>query len=86
MREVLLAVEIGAAVIAVPAACLGLGRRARRRGIRGSVLAPLEEVWDPGAHLTTIEVQAQAEREAPAPSPGEPPADDPQVSRRQARR
>jgi len=35
------------------------------------VLAPLEEIWDPVAHRTTIEVQVQAEAKAPAPSPGD---------------
>jgi hypothetical protein len=35
------------------------------------VLAPLEEVWDPVAHRTAVEVQVQAEQEAPAPSPGD---------------
>lgn len=84
MAEALLAVEVAAAVIAVPAGCLWLGRRARRRGIRGSVLSPLEEIWDPVTHRTTIEVQVQAEREAPAPSPGEPPANG--ISARRSRR
>ena len=71
--QAVLAVETVAAVLAVPAGCLWLGRRARRRGIHGSVLAPLEEIWDPVVHRTTIEVQVQAEREQPAPSPGDPP-------------
>jgi hypothetical protein len=65
--EVTLAVEVLAVLIGVPAGYAWLGRRARRRGIGGSVLAPLEEIWDPGAHRTNIEIQVLAEREAPAP-------------------
>ena len=73
VAEVFLAIELAAAVLAVPAAFLWLGRRARRRGIGGSVLAPLEEIWDPVTHRTNVEVQVQAEQAAPAPSPDEPP-------------
>ena len=83
MAGVLLAVEVVAAVVAVPAGCLWLGRRARRRGIRGSVLAPLEEIWDPVTHRTTIEVQVQAERERRRP-PGRTPANG--ISARRSRR
>jgi hypothetical protein len=36
-------------------------------------LARLEEVWDPVAHRTNIEIQVQAEMEAPAPSPDDRP-------------
>ncbi|WP_369135663.1 hypothetical protein [Modestobacter sp. I12A-02662] len=57
----------------VPVAVALLGRRARRRGIGGSVLAPLEEIWDPVANRTNIEIQVQAERAAPAPAPGDRP-------------
>jgi hypothetical protein len=60
------------AVVVVPAALAWLGRRARRRCIGGSVLAPFEEIWDPVAHRTHIEVQVQAEQRAPAPAPGDP--------------
>jgi len=70
MSEVALTIEVLAVLIGVPAGYWLLGRRARRRGIGGSVLAPFEEVWDPRAHRTTIEVQVLAEREAPAPAPG----------------
>ena len=60
-------------LIRVPVGVWLLGRRARRRGIGGSVLAPLEEIWDPISSRTNIEVQLQAEQEAPAPSPGDRP-------------
>ena len=73
VRDIALAVELTGALVCVPAGYAWLGRGARRRGIGGSVLAPIEEVWDPGAHRTNIEVQVQAEQRAPAPSPGDPP-------------
>ncbi|MFW3172445.1 hypothetical protein [Geodermatophilus sp. CPCC 206100] len=72
MDEVLLAVEVVAALVLVPAGYALLGRRARRRGIGGSLFAPLEEVWDPTAHRTNVEVSIQAESPAPAPLPGDP--------------
>ncbi|MEU2253802.1 hypothetical protein [Nocardia xishanensis] len=52
--------------------------RARRRGIGGvSVIGPFQDMWDPGAARTQIEIEIQAEQTAPAPSPGDPPdADD----------
>ena len=71
MGEVVQAVGGLAVLVGIPAGYAWLGARARRRGIGGSVLAPLEEVWDPVAHRTTIEVQVQAEREGPAPAPGD---------------
>ena len=70
VSEVALAIELLAVLVGIPAGYAWPGRRARRRGIGGSVLAPLEEVWDPGAHRTHVEVQVLAEREAPAPLPG----------------
>jgi hypothetical protein len=71
VSQALLAVSGLAVLAGVPVGIWLLGRRARRRGIGGSVLAPLEEVWDPVAHRTAVEVQVQAEQEAPAPSPGD---------------
>jgi hypothetical protein len=73
VSEVLLALGGLAVLVGVPAGYARLGARARRRGIGGSVLAPLEEVWDPIAHRTNIEIQVQAEMEAPAPSPDDRP-------------
>jgi hypothetical protein len=69
VTEALLAVGGLVVLVGVPAGFLLLGRRARRRGIGGSVHAPLEEIWDPLAHRTNIEIQVLAEAEAPAPSP-----------------
>ncbi|MGY1620934.1 hypothetical protein ACI789_01910 [Geodermatophilus sp. SYSU D00965] len=76
MGEWALVLEVGAALVLVPAGWAWLGARARRRGIGGSVMAPLEEVWDPVAHRTSVEVQVLAERAAPAPAPGDPPLGD----------
>jgi hypothetical protein len=45
----------------------------RRRGVGGSVLEPIQDMWDPTVHRTQIEIHVQAERQAPAPSPGDPP-------------
>jgi hypothetical protein len=71
--QVVLLLEVAGVLLLVPAGYAWLGIRARRRGIGGSVMAPLEEIWDPRAHRTHIEVQVLAEREAPAPAPGDPP-------------
>jgi len=71
--ETALLLEVVAVLLLMPIGVAGLGRRARRRGIGGSLMAPLEEIWDPRAHRTHIEVQVLAEREAPAPAPGDPP-------------
>jgi hypothetical protein len=73
VTELLLALGGLAVLVGVPAGYAWLGVRARRRGIGGSVLAPLEEVWDPTAHRTNIEIQVQAQAEAPAPSPDDKP-------------
>ncbi|MGY1806229.1 hypothetical protein ACI8AF_02560 [Blastococcus sp. SYSU D00669] len=73
MGELVVGVGGATVLVGVPVGLALLGRRARRRGIPGSVLAPLEEIWDPVAHRTSIEVQVHAERQAPAPAPGDPP-------------
>jgi rhodanese-related sulfurtransferase len=74
MGELVLTLAAVGVLVLVPAGVWALGRRARRRGIGGSVLGPFEEIWDPVSHRTQIEVQLQAERAAPAPAPGDPPA------------
>jgi hypothetical protein len=73
VADAALAVAGTAVLVGVPLGYWLLGRRARRRRIGGSVLAPLEEIWDPVSHRTNIEVQVQAEQEAPAPSPDDRP-------------
>ncbi|WP_181777331.1 hypothetical protein [Amycolatopsis pittospori] len=47
--------------------------RARKRGVPGSLLAPIEEIWDPISHKTNIEIQIEAERSPETPAPGDPP-------------
>jgi hypothetical protein len=71
--EVALGLGVLAALGLVPAGYAWLGARARRLGVGPVVLAPLQEIWDPIAHNTSVEVQVLAEREAPAPAPGDPP-------------
>jgi hypothetical protein len=73
VRDVVLGLAVLAALVLVPAGYSVLGARARRLGVGHVVLAPLQEIWDPIAHNTSVEVQALAEREAPAPAPGDPP-------------
>jgi hypothetical protein len=72
MGEVGLALELSGAVVLVPAALLVLGRRARRRGLGATVMGPWEEIWDPVAHRTSVEVRVQAERMTPPPAPADP--------------
>jgi hypothetical protein len=74
VADVVLALAVFAALVLVPAGYAWLGTRARRRGLGHTVLSPLEEIWDPVAHRTNIEVHVQAERQEPAPAPGDPPA------------
>ncbi|QFU89927.1 hypothetical protein [Amycolatopsis sp. YIM 10] len=47
--------------------------RARRRGGGQSLMGPFEEIWDPIAHKTNIEIRIEAERSPETPSPGDPP-------------
>jgi hypothetical protein len=70
--EAVVLLEFLAALLLVPVAYLLLGRRARRRRIGGSLLAPLEEIWDPRAHATHVEIHVHADRRDPAPAPGDP--------------
>jgi len=71
--DVVLGLGVLVALGLVPAGYAALGVRARRLGVGHVVLAPLQEIWDPSASNTVIEVQVLAEREAPAPAPGDPP-------------
>jgi hypothetical protein len=50
-----------------------LAARVRRRGLGGSPLTALDEIWHPAAHDARIRIEVQDERVAPAPSPGDPP-------------
>jgi hypothetical protein len=50
-----------------------VGSRARRRGVGGSVLGAVDEIFHPAAYQPRIEVQQQAERKVNTPSPGDPP-------------
>ncbi|MFR9752382.1 hypothetical protein ACL02S_15290 [Nocardia sp. 004] len=59
-------------VILIPAGFAWAVTRARRRGLGGSVVGPFQEMWDPGAARTRVEIEVRAEQKAPAPSPGDP--------------
>ena len=74
MDDLVLGLGVLGALVLVPAGYALLGASARRRGLGYVVMSPLEEVWDPVAHNTHVEVHVLAEREAPAPAPGDPPA------------
>jgi hypothetical protein len=74
VADALLVLAALGALVLVPAGLLMLGRRARRRGLGHSVLAPFEEIWDPVVHRTNSEIDVHAEQAAPAPAPGEPPS------------
>src|SRR4051794_36153585 len=45
-----------------------LGSRARRRGIGGGLMGPLDEVYHPSAHRYRIEIEQHAQRLTPMPS------------------
>ncbi|MEV6912570.1 hypothetical protein [Amycolatopsis sp. NPDC051071] len=47
--------------------------RARRCGSGQSLMGPFEEIWDPIAYKTNIEIQIEAERSPEAPAPSDPP-------------
>lgn len=58
--------------------CLAwLGSRARRRGVGGEVMGPVEEIFHPAAHHFRPQIRAAEERVVPNPS-----ADDRMGSRR----
>ncbi|SFR27990.1 hypothetical protein SAMN04488564_112101 [Lentzea waywayandensis] len=64
-----------AAFLSVPLGLAGFvlyAVRARRRGGGGSMLSPIEEIWDPISHRTNIEIQVEGERSPETPSPGDP--------------
>jgi hypothetical protein len=46
-----------------------LASRARSRSVGGAFMGPLDEIYNPAAHRTHIEIRAQAEQAVPMPSP-----------------
>ncbi|WP_394617728.1 hypothetical protein JNUCC0626_01125 [Lentzea sp. JNUCC 0626] len=65
-----------AAFLSLPltlAAFTWYARRARRTGSGQSLMAPFEEIWDPVAHRTNVEVHAEAQKTPETPAPGDPP-------------
>ncbi|MFI5610066.1 hypothetical protein [Amycolatopsis sp. NPDC051903] len=47
--------------------------RAGRRGTGQSLMAPFEDIWDPIAYKTNIQIEIEAERRPETPAPGDPP-------------
>ncbi|MBH0780306.1 hypothetical protein [Nocardia bovistercoris] len=50
--------------------------RAQRRGLGPTVIGPFQDMWDPSAARTQVEIEIRAEQKAPTPSPGDPPSDE----------
>jgi hypothetical protein len=67
---------VAASLLSLPLTLAGFvwyAVRARRTGGGQSLMSPFEEIWDPIAHRTNIEIRVEAERTPQAPSPGDPP-------------
>lgn len=73
MEDFLPLVVILAAFGLVMGGLAWIASRARRRGVGGSVLGAVDEIFHPAAYQPRIEIQVQAERKAPMPSPGDLP-------------
>ena len=68
MTQVLgvLAVAVGLVVVLGPFAWLA--RRVRRSGVGARLMGPIDEIYNPGAHRSRLELQVQEQRMAPRPS------------------
>ncbi|WP_234359167.1 hypothetical protein [Plantactinospora sp. BC1] len=73
MEQIVPFVALAGALAVVLGGLRWLAARTRRRGVGRAVLGPLDEVYNPAAHRSQIEIQVQAERQAPAPIPGDRP-------------
>jgi hypothetical protein len=56
-------------LVAVLSLLAWLARRVRRRGVGGTLMGPIDEIYNPGAHRSRFEIQAQARRGVALPSP-----------------
>jgi hypothetical protein len=45
-----------------------VARQVRRRGVGGSFLSPIQDIWDPAAYRSDLEMETIIERQAPNPS------------------
>ncbi|GIF76090.1 hypothetical protein [Asanoa siamensis] len=70
MSDVAVLLALAAAFVAVLGALAWLAARVRRRGIGGGLLGPMDEVYNPGAHRSRLEIQLHEQRTTP-------PRDDP---------
>jgi hypothetical protein len=63
--------EVAAGIAVVLGGCVLLARRARSRGLGGaaisSAMAAYEEIWQPTAHQSHIEIQVELQRQVPGP-------------------
>lgn len=79
-REAMDAVVLLLAIVGLFAVSMGgmvwLAHQVRTRGVGGSVLGPIQDMWDPAVRHTQVQIEIQAERRAPTPAPGDPPAPD----------
>jgi len=46
-----------------------LGSRVRHSGVGGGLMGPIDEMYNPGAHRSRLEIQVQEQRMAPMASP-----------------
>jgi hypothetical protein len=67
VADVTLLLLLVALFVGIPAGFLWLARRGRQRRIPGSVLSTFDEVFNPAANNSSIEVQLHVERGTPAP-------------------
>jgi hypothetical protein len=67
-----LAILMVANLAATVGGFLWLGRRLRRRGHGGEIMAPFDDIFHPAAHLARFEIHAHAQRKVPTPAPGDP--------------
>jgi hypothetical protein len=45
-----------------------VARQVRTRGVGGSFLSPVQDIWDPAAYRSDLEMETIIERQAPNPA------------------
>lgn len=60
-----------AALAALLGAFTWLAVRIRRRGVGGGIMGPIDELYNPGAHRSRLEIQVQDQRMTPRSSQGD---------------
>lgn len=69
MAELVAFLVTASGLAAVLSLLVWLARRVRRRGVGGTLMGPIDEIYHPGAHRSRFEIQAQARRGVALPSP-----------------